>query len=198
MTHSADVYIHIRIMLGILQGLSMAILLNGLVRFIHHPKKHRVYLPHLLWALTLLFTLVDYWWSEMELGFLPQWTPTLYLFSVMYATAFYLGCAILFPGDIEDHGDYRSYFLSRRRWFFSLAITLQLLAALDVLIDGPFQTLIIDPALRQQNIHEQLVFSGICIALYGLLMYTKNSRLHHIGAAASLLFAIYDFVSSDS
>ena len=183
MVEHSEAFAHIRIILGILQGLSTATLLNGLARFIHNPRKYRVYLPHLLWALALLFSLLHFWWSEMALMSISHWTFKLYLFAILYALGVYLACAVLFPQDIEDYGGYHAYYMARRGWFFGLSAAMQILVLLDVTLGGPYHSSIKDHQLKLMEV-------AFFLPLFLLMMHTRNERLHYIVAACSLLAAV--------
>ena len=53
-----DQFVHIRIIIGIVTGLSVTRLLTGLARFVQHPVRDRIYLVHLAWAFFLLLAVV--------------------------------------------------------------------------------------------------------------------------------------------
>ena len=44
---SVDIFQHIRVVIGIILGLGITRLLNGLARFVQHPSENRPYLTHL-------------------------------------------------------------------------------------------------------------------------------------------------------
>jgi hypothetical protein len=49
-----EIFLHVRVMIGVIVGLSIARLLTGIARFIQHPKQNRVYFIHLGWVLAIL------------------------------------------------------------------------------------------------------------------------------------------------
>jgi hypothetical protein len=49
-----EIFLHVRVMIGVIVGLSIARLLTGIARFIQHPKQNQVYLVHLGWVLAVL------------------------------------------------------------------------------------------------------------------------------------------------
>jgi len=62
-----EVFQHIRVVMSIVLGLGLTRLLTGLARFIQYPSEHKAYSVHIGWALTMLLTLVHFWWWEFRL-----------------------------------------------------------------------------------------------------------------------------------
>ncbi len=69
-----EVFTHVRVMMSIVLGLGLARLLTGLARFIQHPSQYEVYPVHVGWVLTMLLTLVHFWWWEFGLINFQHWT----------------------------------------------------------------------------------------------------------------------------
>ena len=46
----ADAFVHVRIIIGIILGLSVSRLLTGVARFIQHPGKQNIYPVHIAWV----------------------------------------------------------------------------------------------------------------------------------------------------
>lgn len=65
---SPDIFQHVRMIMGMVVGLSVTRLLTGLVRIIQHPNQTRIYPVHIGWVLTLLLMLMHFWWWELWLG----------------------------------------------------------------------------------------------------------------------------------
>jgi DMSO/TMAO reductase YedYZ heme-binding membrane subunit len=80
-----DQFIHIRIIIGIVTGLTVTRLLTGRARFVQHPSRDRIYLVHLGWALFLLLAIVHFWWFEFGLARIEVWTFEVYFFVICYA-----------------------------------------------------------------------------------------------------------------
>jgi hypothetical protein len=60
-------FIHVRIIIGIVTGLTVTRLLTGLARFVQHPVRDRIYLAHLAWSFFPLLAIVHFWWFEFGL-----------------------------------------------------------------------------------------------------------------------------------
>jgi hypothetical protein len=116
----AQLFPHLRILMGTVIGLGLARLLVGLAGIIQHPRRARLYPPHLIWVAAMLLTLVHFWWWEFALIEVPQWTFGAFLFLIAYSTTLFLICALLFPDNLADYKGYEDFFLTRRAWFFGL------------------------------------------------------------------------------
>jgi hypothetical protein len=129
----AEIYVHVRILLGVIVSLSIARLLSGLAVFLQHPGRQKPDAVHLLWVASMLLALVHFWWWELALAHHSAWRFEVYAFVLFYATLNYLLCAVLFPNDLDGYTGWRDYFESRRAWFFGL---LALSFAVDVVDTG--------------------------------------------------------------
>ena len=65
---SQEAFIHVRMIIGVVTGLSMARLLSGLARFVQHPARPRVYPTHVIWAVFMLLATTNFWWWEPRIG----------------------------------------------------------------------------------------------------------------------------------
>lgn len=133
---AADAYIHIRVIIGIILGLSLSKLLTGIAGFIQHPSRQRIDTVHIVWSGFAFLAIVHFWWFEFYLLNVPQWTFELYLFVILYACLYYMLCALLYPDQIDDYLGYGDYFMSRRRWFFGLLALIFMLDLADTAIKG--------------------------------------------------------------
>jgi glycosyltransferase involved in cell wall biosynthesis len=174
-----DQFIHIRIILGVVMGLSMTRLLAGLARFVQHPHRERIYLVHLGWVVFLLSAVVHFWWFEFGLAHIDSWTFELYLFTICYAALFFFICSLLFPDDIEGYGGFAGYFHSKQKWFYGLLACVYAVDVIDTLWKGVdhFQALGVEYPIRQA-----LMFVFAVAA-----MFVRNRRFHLIFVALALL-----------
>jgi hypothetical protein len=131
-----DLYLHIRVLFGMVIGLAVAHLLRGLALIVQHPKRYRVYWVHLLWVLFLCLYVIHFWWWEFNLGRVQQWTFPMYLFIALYAVLIYLLCVLILPDQIGDYDGYRGYYYSRGHWFFALLTLMFIVDPLDTLMKG--------------------------------------------------------------
>lgn len=146
-----DTFIHIRIIIGMVLGLSISRLIAGLARFVQHPGRDKIYLIHIGWTFFLLLSIIHFWWFEFGLSYIRGWTFEIYFFVIFYAILFFLISSILFPDQIDDYSGYDEYFQSRRGWFYGLLSCLFLIDMIDTAIKGTeyFQALGIEYPIRQ-------------------------------------------------
>ena len=117
-------------------GLALTHLMKGVGRIVEDPRGAKTWWVHLLWVAHTGLLSVFWWWFEFGLRRTPVWTFQLYAFVLGYAFLIYLICTLLFPSNLGPARDFREYFLSRRRWFFGLLITLLIVDVIDTLSKG--------------------------------------------------------------
>lgn len=120
--HAVDTaaYFHVRIVIGMVLGLSVARLLGGVSVFIQHPGRHAVSWIHLGWTAFLLLLVIHFWWFEFRLQGVAHLNFAIYVFVIAYCSLFFLLCCLLYPNDIAEYEGYGHYLMARRRWFFGL------------------------------------------------------------------------------
>jgi hypothetical protein len=122
--------------MGMVIGLGITRLLMGAAGLIQHPKRARLSLIHLLWAFSILLELIFFWWWEVELSLLTDWSFGIFSFLIAYAVTLFLLAALLFPDNIDDYEGYQDFFLKRRHWFFGVFAATFVLDVVDTLIKG--------------------------------------------------------------
>jgi hypothetical protein len=122
---SPDVYFHVRIVLGMVLGLSLTRLLSGVAVYVQHPGRQPVSWLHLGWTLLMFLMVIHFWWFEFQLRGIERMTFPIYFFVLIYGSAWFILCALLYPSDIVEYDGYEDYFLSRRAWFFGIFAAMQ-------------------------------------------------------------------------
>lgn len=167
---SASIFLHLRVVIAIVVGLSITRLLSGLAAFIQHPRTSRVYPTHLGWVLTLLLMVVHFWWWEFKLTEVSHWSFQLYFFVIFYAVLFFLLCALLFPDSTADYSGFESYFLSRRKWFFGILALNFCTDVIDTLMKGAIHYRALGP--------EYPIRTAILVSLCFVAMHAKHRGFH--------------------
>jgi hypothetical protein len=175
-----EIFLHVRVMIGVIVGLSIARLLTGIAHFIQHPKQNQVYLIHLGWVLAVLLSVVHFWWWEFRLEDVVRWDFVEYLCILFYAFLFFLLSALLFPDKIDEYKGFKEYFTSRKRWFFGILALTFLVDVADTLLKGtPYVTgLGIEYEIRV------VLYLVLCI----LAMFVSNQRFQGAFVVISLLY----------
>ncbi len=185
MQHAAvtsDIFVHVRVVMGIVIGLGMARLLTGLAYFVQHPWKKPVYLVHIGWAVFMLLMLVHFWWWEFWLFNIPNWNFQIYIFLIAFTTVLFLMCALLFPGEIDEYTGYEDFFIARRRWFFGLLAVTFIFDFVDTVLKGwdHLASFGVEYKIR-------LAVYLVCCAW---AMATPNRRFHQLFVVASLIYQV--------
>lgn len=178
----AEAFAHVRIIIGMILGLSVSRLLTGVTRFIQHPDKQAIYPVHLAWVGFVLLSVVHFWWFEFALRTIPVWSFEKYLFVLFYAGLYFLLCTLLFPDKLDEYTGYRDYFMSRRKWFFGILALTYVVDVIDTLIKGVehYQLYGIEYPIR----------IAALIALSLVAMTTDDRRFHAVFAGAALVYEI--------
>ena len=173
-----EVFTHVRVIIGIILGLSVSRLLTGIARIIQHPQRKNIYAVHLGWVLFTFLTVVHFWWFEFYLHELVLWKFEVYLFVIFFASLHFLACGMLFPDSMEGYSGYEDYFMSRRAWFFGILISIFLCDFLDTAMKGVahFRTLGAEYPFRNLFL----------IALSGLGIYVRRQKIQLVVLALAL------------
>lgn len=178
----ASLFLHVRVLLGMVVGLGLTHLIRHFARIIDRPVRERAYWIHLVWAISMFLYLLHFWWWEFRLSGTVHWTFMLYLYVAMYALLLYLLCAIIFPDSMEGYADYEEYFYSRRKWFFSVLALAYVVDLGDTWIKGRSYFSSFGPELELRS----LVYVILCL----VAIATPNRRFHAAFAVGSLLYQI--------
>ena len=178
----AEVFPHIRIVMGMVIGLGMTRLLSGAARMVQHPRGYKLYATHLAWVASVLLMLIHFWWWEFGLFAIERWTFGTYLFIVCYAVLLFLLCALLFPDSMLDYKGYEDFFISRRGWFFGVLGATYLFDVIDTLIKGP--------AHFERFGTEYLIRTPLLVALCIAAALTADRRFHAAFVAFTLIYQI--------
>lgn len=179
---SAQLFTHLRILMGTVIGLGVARLLVGFAGIIQHPDRARLYPTHLIWAASMLLTLVHFWWWEFALIIVPSWSFGAFLFLVSYCVVLFLICTLLFPDDVKEYGGYEGFFMSRRAWFFSLFGLTIIFDIFDSALKGPTYFAGFDL--------EYTIQVPLGLAFCAVAIFTRNRFYHLAIATVQLLYQL--------
>lgn len=177
-----DVYLHIRVIIGVVLGLGLTRILSGVARIVQHPGKRILYPVHLIWVAAILTMIVHFWWWEFALIRIGPWRFEMFVFVLAYAFLFYLLASLLFPEEMEEYAGYEDYFLSRRGWFFGLLAASFVADFVDTLMKGRDRLAGLGA--------EYEIRLAVCILLCGLAAWTRDRRFHLAFAVAYLVYYV--------
>ena len=176
-------YLHVRVLLGMVVGLALTHLLRNFARIIDRPTRAKAYWVHMLWAIFMFIYLLHFWWWEFHLAGMVQWTFLLYLFVTLYALLLYLLCAVVFPDDMGSLADYREYFDSRRHWIFGLLALVFAVDLCDTWIKGRqyFESFGVEYPIRN------LLYIACALVAIG----TRNRWFHGCFVVLAVLYQLW-------
>lgn len=177
-----DFYLHVRVLFGMIVGLSVAHLLKGIALIVQHPKRFRVYWVHLVWVLFLFLYLIHFWWWEFNLVKVREWTFPIYFFVAVYAILLYLQCSLFFPDQIGEYDGFKGYYYSRHQWIFAVMALLFIADIGDGLIKGREYLLRLGPAFAIRTV--------TYLTLSLLAMRIKRPWFHATFAVFAVLYEI--------
>lgn len=179
-------FFHVRVLIGLVTGLSVTRILNGLARFVQHPSRNAVYPPHLAWSAFMLIFVIHYWWFEFGLMAVPKWQFQNYLFVLFYAATIFFISTLLYPDRMEDYSGFEAYFQSRRGWFYGFLALLFVIDTIDTAVKGRehFLSFGLEYPVRQT------ILFGLAVA--GIFVPKRNYHLSFaIGACIAELWWIF-------
>jgi hypothetical protein len=182
---NVDLYLHIRVLIAIILGLSVTRLISGVAGLIQHPGRSPIWSVHLGWVGWARLKVVTVRWGEFRLSFVQHWTFALYAFVCVYASMYYFLSALLFPQDLDEYQGFQDYFLSRRRWFFGFVALTEALDVVDTLIKGDGHLQSLGP--------EYLPRIGVFILLCAVAATTRTLRFHALFVFAAFIYVLSFF-----
>lgn len=132
-----DEFFHVRVIIGLVAGLTMTRLLTGLAGFVQHPSRQQIYPIHLGWCVYLLLSVMLFWWFEYNLVAVDRWTFQTYFFVVAYAALYFFTSTLLFPDRLGDYAGFANYFHARQHWFYGLLAAIFVADVVDSALKGP-------------------------------------------------------------
>lgn len=129
-------FVHVRIIIGMVLGISISRLIVGVSEFIQHPKAKRIYPIHMGWVLYLFLTIIHFWWYEFSLVKVQVWSFPLYFFLILYTCVFAIMASLLFTSSLQEYRGFEDYFQTRRRSFYGIFVLIQIMDLIDTAIKG--------------------------------------------------------------
>jgi hypothetical protein len=175
-----DTFEYLAVLISIVVGLGLTHVLSAMGRVISSPANEKLFWVHSLWTLFILVYLVFWWWFELGLRDVGEWTGSVYAFVVLYAIALYLLSVVIVPA--EPQADYREYYFSRRKWIFGFTLLAFYLDGVDSYIK---------PAIEDLPNAGMRVFvqAAVPTVLLGIGLFTKKTWYH--GTVAALLLTLF-------
>ncbi|MEJ0083301.1 MAG: hypothetical protein WDM78_20645 [Puia sp.] len=110
-----DPFTHIKSVLAIVLGLSLAHLIQASLNLLLQRGKKKPYWVQMLWVFYIFLLILHFWWWEYNLTGIKVWTFLEYLFVTLYIINYYAIAYVIFPNNITEYEDsYKTYFFARK------------------------------------------------------------------------------------
>lgn len=183
---------YVMVLVSIVLGLGITHLLVGIGSLMYRLSGQgpgvRLYWGHLAWVAYLFCYLIGFWWWEFSWSAQSTWGLLLYFFLVLYATALFLLCEILFPRRADEVEDFEFYFMSVRKWFYGLLLGVTVIDIGESIIKGA------DYVERLGVMYWSLIITLCAIAIIGMLR--SGRRLHGFLAITALVFQLVQLLGT--
>jgi hypothetical protein len=187
-----DQFQHVMVLISIIIGLAITHLLSGVVDAIDRAEDEDdpeiLSLLGVLWATTVFFWMINFWWFQFRLlSLVGTWTIGRYLFIILYSVTLYLLAVILVPRDWNAVKRYTEYFMRNRRWFFAALLLASIADVVDSWLKGgwsylagmgPFNcivSLITVPVvvigIRSRRVGTQVAMAAVYLVLFVLAVF---------------------------
>jgi hypothetical protein len=176
---------HLSVLISIVIGLGIAHLLTAVQHLIQARERIVFYWLPLAWAVLVLVTQVEWWWSSFSLEGQSDWNFFYFLFLLLSPVALFLASALVLPA-IEAGQDYdlRGYYESTHRWFFGVL-------TFNPLLDA------IRRGLEFGTVQEVGVWSNTLATLLLLsLAVVRSARYHVVATLIVAALFLYFIVSA--
>jgi F0F1-type ATP synthase assembly protein I len=187
MDAAPDLSLYVRLISGMILGLTVGKLLSGLAKFVQHPHEYQMNILHGLWIFFIFGAITVFWWGEAQSFAAVQWTYPLYLFQIAYCASYLFITAVLLPDEVtaaDGVENHYQYFIARRHWFFGALIFSHLLDLFNTAIKFGLD----DYPLTAPF----FVFHGL---LFGLLILALVSPRRAVQIAVAVIMTLLTAVS---
>jgi hypothetical protein len=179
-----EIFTHIRVIVGMILGISIARLVDGAMRFLQKPATGEgIYFIHFGWAVFVFLCIIHFWWFEFALFGIERWTFEVYFVLICYSVVFVMLSVMLFPSDIAELGGFKKYFHGHGKRFYAIVVALVIVDTLDTALKGSayYRRMYgLDYPVRQL-----LLAAG---AVGGLIV--RSERYHAVFVAIALVFQV--------
>ena len=125
---------YLSVLISIVLGLGITQLLLGFGRWLEQRKTMAAYAPAIVWAIVLVLSHVQTWWSMYGLRGYEDWFFLQFSFVLLQPITLFLLSTLVFPSPTAPQQDLRANFFEQRPWFFALLMVLLVVSILKDLV----------------------------------------------------------------
>jgi len=137
----SDQFQHVMVLTSIIVGLGITNVLLGvsgaIERYTESGRPLLLSWASAFWVAQVFLWMILFWWWEFRLvDILKNWTLWNYFLIICYAVVLFFLVALLIPRDWDKVDDLNAYFLSKRRWFYSVYLLSVVIDVMDSHMKG--------------------------------------------------------------
>lgn len=114
---SMTIFEYIMVMVSIILALALAQLLRAATELITSTGRYWV---HMIWVVFLILLVLQFWWAYWDFNSIQTWSFDAYLSVLLPPTLVFLLACLLVPAQRSENTDWKAYFRSISRWFYSI------------------------------------------------------------------------------
>lgn len=184
LANSISAFEYTTVLISIILGLGITQILTSISEVIQDYSKVKIYWPHVIWIIFILFLHIQDWFILYQLKFLPYWSLPSIIFILLYPIVLFISARIIMPekGDEFVH-DLRSFYFKRFKFFyylFSICIVLSIL----------FNILYLNDTIFNQILLISFFIITVCIAYFNI----KTEWLHKLLAVLIIVSTIVSVI----
>lgn len=176
MEFSGDIQLYVRLISGMVLGLTVGKLFTGIAKFVQHPENNRINSLHALWAFFIFTMILTFWWDEAQTFSHVQWSFWLYTYQIVYCSSFLFIASILLPDEAKGFDNHYDYLIARRGWFYGALVVNFVLGVGDSVIKNGWDEYMLDP-----------VYIGASLVMVAMLAAGMVSKRHGLHLAVAIV-----------
>ena len=106
---------YMMVMVSLIMALALSHIMRASIDFLSGPRRYWV---QSLWAIIIVFLILQSWWAYWDLRAVTDWSFLMYLSVFFYPLFFSFIASVLIPMNRKVDHDWRASFYKRRAWFF--------------------------------------------------------------------------------
>ena len=170
---------YMMVMVSLIMALALSHIMRASAEFLSSPKRYWV---QSLWAVIIVFLILQSWWAYWDLRDITEWSFLKYLSIFFYPIFFSFIASVLIPANRNAEHDWRASFYKKRVWFFWAMITSSIVAILHTwLVIG-------SPLLHPYRIFQIMLIAVLLVGLAG--------KTHKIQAFVVIAYVVVELAAN--
>lgn len=179
MTNQISAFEYVSILVSIILGLGITQILSVLADLAYDTPRVKLYFPHTVWILFLLFLHIQDWFITYQLKDMPVWYLPELFFILAYPVVLYVLAKVIMPqADDLDRRNLKTYYYRRYPTIFGLMCWAVLLS------------IAFNAYLLKLSLLDQWPLAVFLALLLGLMRFKTQKEAVHIAFASLLILGV--------